>query len=122
MTDRNRQFLRQFTPVTQAQPGSRPDFVDPEPQVNLPQNPVLVVSDPEPVISVPEPVVSVPVPQTPTPSPQVAQPTTPGSPVKFGYNFKLQLINFIVLNSRNFSSMYFIYYYESKGRRILEKS
>ena len=80
MTDRNRQFLRQFTPVTQAQPGPRPNFVDLEPQVNLPQNPVPVVSDPEPVVSVPEPVVSVPVPQTPTPSPQVAQPTTPGSP------------------------------------------
>ena len=84
VTDRNRQFLRQFTPVTQPQPGPRPDYhpiADPEPQVSLPQNPAPVVSDPEPVVSVPEPVVSVPVPQTTNPSPQpVAQPTTPGSP------------------------------------------
>ena len=82
VTDRNRQFLRQFTPVTQAQPGPRPEFVVPEPLVNLPQNPVPVVSDPEPVVSVPDPVVSVPEPQTPTASPSqpVAQPASPGSP------------------------------------------
>ena len=85
VTDRNRQFLRQFTPVTQTQPGPRPDYhpvVDPEPQVSLPQNPAPVISNPEPVASVPEPIVSAPEPQTPIPSPSqpVAQPTTPGSP------------------------------------------
>ena len=85
VTDRNRQFLRQFTPVTQPQPGLRPDYrpvADPEPQVSLPQNPAPVISNPEPVVSVPEPIVRVPEPQTPTPSPPqpVAPPATPGSP------------------------------------------
>ena len=89
VTDRNRQFLRQFTPVTQAQPGPKPDYhpvVDPEPVVNVPEpvisNPEPVFSNPEPVVSVPEPVISGPEPQTPTASPphSVAQPTAPGSP------------------------------------------
>ena len=79
VTDRNRQYLRQFTPVTHSQPGPRPDYhqpvIDPEPPVALPHTQVPVPSDPEPVISVPEP-------QTPTPSsPQpVAEPTEPISP------------------------------------------
>ena len=79
VTDRNRQYLRQFTPVTHSQPGPRPDYhqpvIDPEPPVALPHTEVPVPSDPEPVISVPEP-------QTPTPSPPqpVAEPTEPISP------------------------------------------
>ena len=95
VTDRNRQFLRQFTPVTQAQPGPRPDYyppvVDSEPHVSLPQNPEPVLSNPEPVANVPEPPTPTPgppetptpsPPQTPTPSPSqpVAPPTTSGSP------------------------------------------
>ena len=75
VTDRNRQFLRQVTPVTQAQPGLRPDYhppvVDSEPQVSLPQNPEPVLSNPEPVVNVPEPPTPS-LPQTPTPSPSVA--------------------------------------------------
>ena len=85
VTDRNRQFLRKFTPVTQAQPGPRPEFhqpvVDPaEPEIPY-QSPTPVVRDQEPVVSDPEPPPVV-IPQTPTPIiPQpVAQPPTPGSP------------------------------------------
>ena len=83
VTDRNRQFLRQFTPVTQAQPGPKPDYhpvvQDPEPVVSVPEP---IISNPEPIVSVPEPVVIGPEPQTPTTGPPqpVAQPTTPGSP------------------------------------------
>ena len=93
VTDRNRQYLRQFTPVTQVQPGPTPVYhqpvADPEPPITLPQSPIPatsnpepVISIPEPVVSIPEPVVSVPEPQTLTPSPPqpVAQPATPGSP------------------------------------------
>ena len=85
VTDRNRQFLRKFTPVTQTQPGPRPEFhqpvVDPaEPEIPY-QSPTPVVRDQEPVVSDPEPPPVV-IPQTPTPIiPQpVAQPPTPGSP------------------------------------------
>ena len=87
VTYRNRQFLRQFTPVTQAQPGPRPDYhppvVDSEPQVSLPQSPEPVLSNPEPVVNVPEQQTPTPSPpQTPTPSPSqpVAHPTIPESP------------------------------------------
>ena len=85
VTDRNRQYLRQFTPVTHSQPGPRPDYhqpvIDPEPPVALPHTEVPVPSDPEPVISVPEPTPVI-IPQTPTPSipPPVVQPSTPESP------------------------------------------
>ena len=85
VTDRNRQFLRQFTPVTHSQPGPRPDYhqpvVDPEPQIIPSQSPAPVLRDPEPVVHEPEPNPVI-IPQTPTPSipPTVAQPSTPESP------------------------------------------
>ena len=81
VTDRNRQFLRQFTPVTPSQPGPRPDNVivptpvaEPEPQRMV---------EPEPVAPPPQPV-EIPlgtnpgaqVPSTPTP----VAPSTPTSP------------------------------------------
>ena len=80
VTDRNRQFLCQFTPSTPVQPGPRPgnDFYS-EPYANTsPQVPL----EPQPVVNNPEPVVQ-PTPQTPerpAPQPVVQQtPETPGS-------------------------------------------
>ena len=84
VTDRNRQFLRQFLPATPVQPGPRPgnDFY-PEPTPPVTQHLPPVVSNPEPVVSNPEPVMQ-PTPQTPerpAPQPIVQQtPETPGSP------------------------------------------
>ena len=81
VTDRNRQFLRQFTPVTQAQPGPRPDHHQPvvEPEqldTNL-QSPEPVDNNPEPSPVVPE----IPAPSTPQPVVQSEpQPQTPESP------------------------------------------
>ena len=87
VTDRNRQFLRQFTPVTSIQPGPRPEAsyvpepivephsdiaIDPQP-VNQPQQPIQIIPNlpPEPQIpNTPEPVAS----------PQQEPPTTPESP------------------------------------------
>ena len=87
VTDRNRQFLRQFTPVTSIQPGPHPEAsyvpepivephsdiaIDPRP-VNQPQQPIQIIPNlpPEPQIpNTPEPVAS----------PQQEPPTTPESP------------------------------------------
>ena len=77
VTDRNRQFLRQFTPVTSSQPGPRPDtryvpVAEPESRS---------FSNPEPVVEPQQPVI--PEPQAPmTPPRQVAlpQPTSPTTP------------------------------------------
>ena len=83
VTDRNRQFLRQFLPATPVQPGPRPgnDFY-PEPRPPVTQHLPPVVSNPEPVVSNPEPVMQ-PTPQTPerqAPQPVAQQtPETPGS-------------------------------------------
>ena len=88
VTDRNRQFLRQFTPSTPVQPGPRPgsDYHHPEPMPEAPRplpEPQSAVSNPEPVVSSPEPVAQ-PMPQTPerpAPHPVVQQaPESPGSP------------------------------------------
>ena len=90
VTDRNRQFLRQFTPVTQAQPGPRPDYhqpvVQPEPlDENPPEqapsypepSPVVTQEQPQPVIqSEPQPVVP-PIPQTPESPAFVTPPSSP---------------------------------------------
>ena len=80
VTDRNRQFLRQFTPHTPVQSGPHPgNYFHPEPvdepapQVDLPLPPVL---NPEPVA---EPMPRTPVrPEPPAVMPQT--PETPGSP------------------------------------------
>ena len=60
VTDRNRQFLRQFTPATPTQPGPRPTTgIDnyPEPVVRpvpVPeQTPPAVMIDPEPIVQPP---------------------------------------------------------------------
>ena len=83
VTDRNRQFLRQFKPSTPVQPGPRPGNFDfPEP-VAEPMPPV--VSNPEQVVQpapqtpqrqTPEPVVQ-PMPQSPEPQSFSTPPTTP---------------------------------------------
>ena len=39
ITDRNRQFLKQFTPVTPSMPGPTPNLVNPTPQTQVPLNP-----------------------------------------------------------------------------------
>ena len=84
VTDRNRQFLRQFTPATPSQPGPRPGTTG---NSHYPEPVVTPVPDPEQtppaVIDEPDPVVQ-PIPQTPdrpVPGP-VVQPTpqTPESP------------------------------------------
>ena len=83
VTDRNRQFLRQFTPVTQAQPGPRPDYHHPmaEPE------PVSRYQEPNPVVAREQLEQEIPAPSTPQPAIQsepqpVVQPTpqTPESP------------------------------------------
>ena len=82
VTDRNRQFLRKFTPSTPTQPGPRPgnDYYPPEPVVE-PAGPEITLQTP-PVVSNPEPVLQ-PMPQTPErlDPPPVAQqtPDIPGS-------------------------------------------
>ena len=81
VTDRNRQFLRQFTPSTPVQPGPRsvnqhyPEpVVEPTPPVPIQTPPVAI--NPEPFVH--------PTPQTPerpNPEPVVqSTPDTPGSP------------------------------------------
>ena len=90
VTDRNRQFLRQFTPSTPVQPGPRPGnfnfpepVAEPTPQVSFQSPPV--VSNPEEVIhptpqtperQPPEPVAQ-PTPQTPESQSFSTPPTTP---------------------------------------------
>ena len=77
VTDRNRQFLRQFTPHTPVQSGPRPgnDFypepvAEPAPRVDLQSQPIV---NPEPVAE--------PMPGTPErPEPQVVAPQTPETP------------------------------------------
>ena len=81
VTDRNRQFLRQFTPSTPVQPGPRPgNELYPEPVVE-PTPPATIQSPP--VAINPEPV-DQPTPRTPerpNPEPIVqSTPETPGSP------------------------------------------
>lgn len=89
VTDRNRQFLRQFTPSTPTQPGPRPggDYYHPEPVAEQPRpvplEPQPAVSIPEPVVRSPEPVAQPPLqtPERPAPHPVVQQnPESPGSP------------------------------------------
>ena len=89
VTDRNRQFLRQFTPSTPVQPGPRPGsyYNHPEPVAEQPRP---VPLEPQPAISIPEPVVHSPepvaqpmlrTPERPAPHPVVQQtPASPGSP------------------------------------------
>ena len=87
VTDRNRQFLRQFTPVTSTLPGPCPgtSYV-PEPVFRPePVQPVLEMN-PEPVPVPLDPEINQepqnPVPSTPKPvvPPQPTSPTTPESP------------------------------------------
>ena len=89
VTDRNRQYLRQSTPVTASQPGPRNDYtnltprhvVDPKPVVEPEFQPFV---EPEPV-SQPQQQ-AIPEPQVPTTPPrqvaplQLTSPTTPESP------------------------------------------
>ena len=95
VTDRNRQYLRQFTPVTNSQPGPRPEtsyIQDPvaEPEYRPVVEPEPVVQAPQPVQRVPD---TIPEPQAPsTPlravppgstsptTPETTSPTTPESP------------------------------------------
>ena len=84
VTDRNRQFLRQFTPATPVQPGPRPGTAGnsyyPEPVVEPGQTPPAVVIDPEPVVQpqIPEPSAQ---PQTPERSaPDLGAPASPQTP------------------------------------------
>ena len=80
VTDRNRQFLRQFTPATPVQPGPRPgNNYYPEP-VPVPEQTPQVTNDPGPVVHDPEPVAQ-PLPQTPErPVHDPVAPTTPQTP------------------------------------------
>ena len=91
VTDRNRQYLRQFSPITSPQPGPRPTvdhfpkqveepayqpMFEPEPVVQ-PQQPTI----PEPwVPNTPPRQVVAPQPTTPTTSSQPTSPTSPESP------------------------------------------
>ena len=95
VTDRNRQYLRQFTEVTNSQPGPRPEtsytrnpvaepehrqVVQPEPEYRPVVKPEPVV--PQPVLIVPD---TIPEPQAPSTPRQVVlpvptSPTTPESP------------------------------------------
>ena len=77
VTDRNRQYLRQFSPVTTPQPGPRPDTSYVPTPVAGPESQPFV--DPEPVVQLPEPQL----PATPPRQvayPQPTSPTTPESP------------------------------------------
>ena len=56
VTDRNRQFLRQFTPVTTQQPGPRPDTSYIPNPVALPDYQPVVEPDHQPVVHEPQPV------------------------------------------------------------------
>ena len=56
VTDRNRQFLRQFTPVTTQQPGPRPDTSYIPNPVALPDYQPVVEPDHQPVVHKPQPV------------------------------------------------------------------
>ena len=82
VTDRNRQYIRQFTPVTSTLPGPRPDtnFI-PEPVVEPTYQPR---NHPEPVVQSqqPIPVIAPEVPDTPTRSvvPPQLEPMSPTSP------------------------------------------
>ena len=81
VTDRNRQFLRQFTPVTTQQPGPRPDtgFI-PNPVVE-PEQPV-VEPDHQPVVHQPQSqqiIPDTPIPNTP-PRQVTSHPDLPGTP------------------------------------------
>ena len=84
VTDRNRQFLRKFTPVTPSLPGPTPNTViNPNPQ---PVNPIPASSqrnqpfDPSPVIqNIPEPVVN-PEPSSPIAPSHSDTPESPASP------------------------------------------
>ena len=87
VTDRNRQFLRQFTPVTSTLPGPRPSdsyVPDPvvQPEYQRPIEPEPVVQQYRPVQIIQDMIPEPPVPNTPKPviSPEPTSPTTPESP------------------------------------------
>ena len=82
VTDRNRQYLRQFTPVTTSQPGPRPDAQYVPTPVAEPESQPFVA--PEPVVQPQQPVIPEPQPPATPPRqvayPQPTSPTTPESP------------------------------------------
>ena len=82
VTDRNRQFLRQFTPVTTLQPGPRPDTSYVPNPVTEPDYPPVVEPNYNPVEPQPAQIVpDIPVPSTPKQViPQQDLPSTPESP------------------------------------------
>ena len=82
VTDRNRQFLRQFTPVTTRQPGPRPDTTYIPNPVALPDHQPVVEQDHQPVVHEPQPmqiIPDTPIPNTP-PRQVASQPVLPGTP------------------------------------------
>ena len=84
VTDRNRQYLRQFTPVTTAQPGPRTEYTPRQvvEQGHQPVEPEPVVEPPQPAQIIPELIPGPQEPSTPKPVvfPQQTIPTTPESP------------------------------------------
>ena len=87
VTDRNRQFLRQFTPVTSTLPGPRPSdsyVPDPvvQPEYQRPIEPEPVVQQYRPVQIIPDMIPEPPIPSTPKPvmPPEPTSPSTPESP------------------------------------------
>ena len=82
VTDRNRQYLRQFSPITSPQPGPRPTVDHFPKQVEEPA--YQPIFEPEPVAQPQQP--TIPEPQVPTTpprqvvAPQPTSPTTPESP------------------------------------------
>ena len=85
VTDRNRQYLRQFTPVTTPQPGPRPDTSFAPKPVAEPDHQPVVEPNFHPVEPLPQQVEIIPdttVPDTPIQvAPRVDPPSTPESPV-----------------------------------------
>ena len=84
VTDRNRQYLRQFTPVTTPQPGPRPDTSFAPKPVAEPDHQPVVEPNFHPVEPLPQQVEIIPdttVPDTPIQvAPRVDPPSTPESP------------------------------------------
>ena len=76
MTDRNRQFLRKFTPFTPSLPGPSQNHV---PVVPMPPSENQSFLPPSPVVSEPSEPVTLPVPSSPAPS-SPPMPSSPPSP------------------------------------------
>ena len=81
VTDRNRQFLRQFTPATSIQPGPRPDpSYTPEPELGFNPQPVAQPSQPTQIIPDITPEPQIPTTPKPVAAPQLDSPLSPESP------------------------------------------